>query len=57
MITDLIFFLSLPGVGGRLSFRSGLTIFKREVGNTILNTKGLTVFPLFSICNKYTGVT
>ena len=29
---------------------------KGEVGNAILNTKSKTGFPLFPVCNKYTGV-
>ena len=32
-------------------------MWKGEVRNTIINTKGKTVLPLFSICNKHTGVT
>ena len=31
-------------------------LYKGEVGNAILNTKSKTGFPLFSVCNKYTGV-
>ena len=31
-------------------------VTKGEVGNAILNTKCKTGFPLFSVCNKYTGV-
>ena len=27
-----------------------------EVGNTILNTRGKTGVPLYSVCNKHTGV-
>ena len=30
---------------------------KGEVGNTLINTNGKTVLPLFSVCNKHTGVT
>ena len=32
-------------------------LIKGEVGNTIIDTKAKTVLPIFSVCNKHTGVT
>ena len=46
-MNETILFIEEPGYT-----RSG----KREVGNTILNTKSKTVVPPFSVFNKHTGV-
>ena len=45
-----------------LAHKTGESVMEQSrkgggVGNTIINTKGKTVVPLFSVCNKYTGVT
>ena len=51
--TDAIF--KVKGLLGLIQNLSNYYL-KREAGNAILNTKSKTGFPLFSVCNKYTGV-
>ena len=39
-----------------IKINHGSVLDKREVGNALINTKGKVVSTLFSVCNKYMGV-